>query len=118
MFLSPSEMFYIVIGLFPVALIVYRNARLFATDDAAVGSSALEWLYVPHRACGLADLCSKPISRFKARGRRINIRGRTPRPRWIIPENNSTRPLISRSLTQKIFLQRSNIWNNNDLDNR
>ncbi|HWU67899.1 MAG TPA: hypothetical protein VN046_03410 [Stenotrophobium sp.] len=88
-------MFYIVIGLLPVALIVYRNARLFATGDAAVGSSALEWLYVPHRACDLADLCSKPISRFKARGQRINIRNRAPWPRWILPENNPTRPLIS-----------------------
>ena len=45
MTLSPSELFYITIGLLSVAVIVYASAHLFKPGGDAGGVSGLEWLY-------------------------------------------------------------------------
>lgn len=43
--MSPTEIFYVVIGLLSIAVVFYANADLFKGSNGRAGSSALEVLY-------------------------------------------------------------------------
>lgn len=43
--MSPSEIFYVLIGLASIGLLYWPNRPLYRLGSAAAGTSALEWLY-------------------------------------------------------------------------